>query len=74
LVCFIALILCGPFFADDDLHAKAQNLAASMISLPLKLTADFGAPNGSDYIFNINPVILATIVDWNLINRALIQK
>jgi hypothetical protein len=40
-----------------------------MYSLPLKLTADFGAPNGSAYFFNVNPV---TVGDWNLISRALI--
>jgi len=56
----------------DDLRAKAQNPVASMYSLPLKLTVDFGAPNGSAYIFNVNPVIPATVGEWNLINRALI--
>jgi len=56
----------------DDLRAKAQNLVSSMYSLPLKLTADFGAPNGSAYFFNINPVIPVTVGDWNLINRAII--
>jgi hypothetical protein len=40
-----------------------------MYSLPLKLTADFGTPNGSAYFFNVNPV---TVGDWNLISRALI--
>jgi hypothetical protein len=36
------------------------------------LTADFGAPNGSAYFFNVNPVIPMTVGDWNLISRALI--
>ena len=56
----------------DDLRAKVQNPVSSMISLPLKFTADFGAPNGSAYFFNINPVVPLTFGNWNLINRALI--
>lgn len=56
----------------DDLRAKVQNPVSSMYSLPLKLTADFGAPNGSAYFFNANPVIPVTVGDWNLINRAII--
>jgi hypothetical protein len=56
----------------DDLRAKVQNPVSSMYSLPLKLTADFGAPNGSAYFVNANPVIPVTVGDWNLISRALI--
>ena len=56
----------------DDLRAKVQNPVSSMYSLPLKLTADFGAANGSAYFFNINPVIPVTVGNWNLISRALI--
>jgi hypothetical protein len=56
----------------DDLRAKVQNPVSSMYSLPLKLTVDFGAPNGSAYFFNVNPVIPVTVGDWNLISRALI--
>jgi len=56
----------------DDLRAKAQNPIASMYSLPLKLTVDFGAPNGEAVFFNVNPVIPATVGKWNLINRAII--
>ena len=55
-----------------DLRAAVQNPVGAMISLPLKLTVDFGAPNGSAYFFNVNPVIPVTVGDWNLINRALI--
>jgi hypothetical protein len=33
----------------DDLRAKVQNPVSSMYSLPLKLTADFGAATGSAY-------------------------
>jgi hypothetical protein len=57
---------------DDDLRAKVQNPVSSMYSLPLKLTADFGAPNGSAYFFNVNPVIPVTGGGWNPISRALI--
>ena len=56
----------------EDLRSAVQNPVSSMISLPLKLTADFGAPNGSAYFFNVNPVIPVTVGDWNLISRALI--
>jgi len=56
----------------DDLRAKVQNPVSSMYSLPLKLTADFGASNGSAYFFNVNPVIPVTVGNWNLISRALI--
>ena len=56
----------------DDLQKKVQNPVGSLISVPLKLTVDFGAPNGSAYIFNVNPVVPITVGDWNLINRALI--
>lgn len=56
----------------DDLRAKVQNPVSSMYSLPLKLTVDSGAPNGSAYFLNANPVIPVTVGDWNLISRALI--
>ena len=56
----------------DDLRSAVQNPVSSMISLPLKFTADFGAPNGTAYFFNVNPVIPVTVGDWNLISRALI--
>ena len=56
----------------DDLLAKVQNPVSSMYSLPLKLTVDYGAPNGSAYFFNVNPVIPVTVGNWNLISRALI--
>jgi len=55
-----------------DLRAAVQNPVGAMYSLPLKLTVDFGAPNGSAYFLNVNPVIPVTIGEWNLINRALI--
>jgi len=61
-----------PAQGGDDLRSKVQNPVSSMYSLPLKLTADFGAGNGSAYFFNANPVIPVTVGDWNLISRALI--
>lgn len=69
---FITLTFSSPAIADDDLRSKVQNPVSSMISLPLRLTADFGASNGSAYILNVNPVIPVTVGDWNLINRILI--
>ena len=57
---------------SGDLASKVQNPVSSLISLPLKFTADFGAPNGSAYILNVNPVVPITVGNWNLINRALI--
>lgn len=72
LACILTVCLSSPSFADDDLRAKAQNPVASMISLPLRFTADFGAPNGSAYILNVNPVIPVSIGDWTMVNRLLI--
>ena len=56
----------------DDLRSKVQNPISSMISVPLKFTADFGAPDGSAYFFNVNPVVPLTFGKWNFINRAII--
>lgn len=55
-----------------DLRAAAQNPVASMYSLPIKLTVDSGAPNGEAFFLNVNPVIPATVGDWNLISRFII--
>lgn len=54
---------------QDDLRAKAQNPVANLISVPLENTVDFGAPDGSAYFLNIQPVIPVTVGQWNLINR-----
>jgi hypothetical protein len=62
----------GQAQGGDDLRSKVQNPVSSMYSLPLKLTADFGAGDGSAYFFNANPVIPVTLGNWNLISRALI--
>lgn len=78
IVLCIAIIICGSSMSwaedkgGDDLRAKVQNPVSSMYSLPLKLTVDYGAPNGSAYFFNVQPVIPVTVGDWNLISRAII--
>lgn len=53
----------------DDARSKAQNPVSAMYSLPLKLTVDFGAPDGSAYFLNIQPVLPVTVGDWNLVSR-----
>lgn len=55
-----------------DLAAAAQNPVGAMYSLPFKFTSDFGAPDGSAYVLNIQPVIPVTVGNWNLISRAII--
>jgi len=55
-----------------DLRAKAQNPVASMYSVPMRLTVDFGAPDSEAVFFNVNPVIPVTVGDWNLISRIII--
>ena len=55
-----------------DLRAAAQNPISSLISLPFKLSYDYGADNGEATILNIQPVYPVTVGDWNLVNRAII--
>jgi hypothetical protein len=55
-----------------DLRAAVQNPVGSLISVPLRFTVDFGTPDGSAFLFNVNPVLPVTVGDWNLISRALI--
>jgi len=70
----LVVLTAANVFAEEgsDLRAAAQNPVASMYSLPLKLTVDFGAPNSEAVFFNVNPVIPVTVGDWNLISRAII--
>jgi hypothetical protein len=56
----------------DDLRAKAQNPLATLISLPFEQSLDFGAPDGTAYILNVQPVIPINLGDWNLINRTIV--
>ena len=57
---------------SEDLRAKTQNPVGAMISVPLKNILDFGAPNGTAYFLNIQPVVPVTVGDWNLINRVIL--
>ena len=62
-----------PQAVNADVRAAAQSPVSSMISLPLKLTFDQGASNGSGTILNVNPVLPVRVGDWNLVKRALIS-
>ena len=41
----------------DDLRKQAQNPLATLISLPFEQSLDFGAPDGTAYFLNVQPVI-----------------
>jgi hypothetical protein len=80
---FISVILPVIFFTwtacatgeekgGGSLRNAVQNPISSLISLPLKFTFDYGAPNGEASFLNIQPVIPVTVGDWNLVNRAII--
>jgi hypothetical protein len=56
----------------DDLRKQAQNPLATLISLPFEQSLDFGAPDGTAYILNVQPVIPINLGGWNLINRTII--
>jgi hypothetical protein len=58
--------------SEDDLRAKTQNPVGSLISVPFENNVDFGAPNGTAYILNFQPVIPVTVGNWNLINRPIL--
>ncbi len=61
--------------ADEagDLAKAAQNPVASMISVPLDTSIDFGADNGTAVISNFQPVVPISLnEDWNLINRPIL--
>ena len=75
----LGLMICTGIVAEEaagngggDLRAAVQNPISSLISLPFKLTLDYGAQNGDAAILNLNPVVPVTVGDWNLVNRALI--
>jgi hypothetical protein len=76
IVCFAVFSFSAASSAEakggDNLRAKVQNPVSSIYSLPLKLTVNFGAPDGSAYFFNANPVIPVTVGDWKLNSRAFI--
>jgi hypothetical protein len=62
----------APADGGEDLRAKTQNPIGAMISLPFKSSWDFGAPNGTAYFLNIQPVIPQTVGKWNLIHRVIL--
>ena len=56
---------------EEDLARKAQNPIANMISLPLQNNTSFGIGeyDRSQNVLNVQPVIPASLGNWNLINR-----
>ena len=73
-VSLLVVLMAGSAFAEaapegGDLRAAVQNPIGSLISLPLKNTFDFGAPNGGAYFLNVQPVVPQTVGEWNLIHR-----
>jgi len=52
-----------------DLRSAVQNPVGSLISVPFKSTWDYGAPNGTAYFMNLQPVFPQRIGEWNLIHR-----
>lgn len=76
----VTLALAGQAYAQDDaaaekktdLRAAVQNPVGALISVPLKTAVDFGAPNGSALIINLQPVIPVTVGKLNLINRIIL--
>jgi hypothetical protein len=74
LTCALTIAVIGPAAAkpQDDLRAKTQNPVGSLISVPFENNVDFGAPNGTAYVLNLQPVVPVTIGDWNLISRPIL--
>jgi len=72
----VALVAVGPAWesdaADEDLRAKTQNPVGSLISVPFENNVDFGAPNGTAYVLNFQPVVPVTVGKWNLISRPIL--
>jgi hypothetical protein len=58
--------------SGGDLRAATQNPISSMYSLPFKFTFDNGAANGDASFLNIQPVLPATVGDWNLVSRLIV--
>jgi hypothetical protein len=73
---FVLLIGTGIVHAEQagggDLRAATQNPISAMYSLPFKFTFDNGADNGDANMLNIQPVLPATVGDWNLVSRFII--
>jgi len=82
----VQLLLAGTLFAciaaysadsygedsGGDLRAATQNPISAMYSLPFKFTFDNGADNGDANFLNVQPVLPATVGDWNLVSRIIV--
>jgi hypothetical protein len=72
------LITCSSTIAAEpeapapDLAAGMQNPIGAIYSLPLEITTDFGAPDGSATFIQIQPVYPISLGEWNLVNRTII--
>ena len=62
----------SPAEKSGDLRAAVQNPVGALISVPLKTTVDFGAPNGSALFINLQPVVPFRVGKLNLINRVIL--
>ncbi len=73
LVYLVFLIAASACLAEEsaggDLRSAVQNPVGSLISVPFKSTWDYGAPNGTAYFMNLQPVFPQRIGEWNLIHR-----
>jgi len=58
--------------SGGDLRAATQNPISAMYSLPFKFSFDNGADNGNANFLNIQPVLPATVGDWNLVSRFIV--
>ena len=47
--------------ADEELRAKTQNPVGSLISVPCENNVVIGAPNGTAYVLNFQPVVPVTV-------------
>ena len=72
LAAFLTTGVSGASAQDDSLRAAVQNPISSLVSVPLKFSFDNGAPNGRANFVNLQPVIPATVGNWNLVSRAII--
>ena len=70
----LMILASGAAWADeaDDLRAKTQNPVGSLISVPFENNIDFGAPDGTAYVLNFQPVVPVSVGNWNLINRPIL--
>ena len=55
-----------------DIGAEAANPLGFLPSVALRNTVDFGAPNGSAYFLNIQPLFPFHLGSWDVINRPIL--